>query len=121
MTAAGSRGTGSGLGGMTRDDARKMAREVLRELGRRERNAGTSGFLSYKLLRRLMVHAQLVGVRLDRYVPGPWTVGETEPKLWGRLGALLPTVERGAFTLMVPDEAEASALSPRWAPARCTS
>jgi hypothetical protein len=97
---------------MRRDDARKLAREILRDLARKERMSGTSGFLSYKLLRRMTVHAQLVGIRMEPYVPGPWTVGTAEPSLWSRFGdIILPTVERGAFRLAVPDRAEALRLA----------
>ncbi|HEU4697599.1 MAG TPA: hypothetical protein VFS40_00310 [Gemmatimonadales bacterium] len=96
---------------MRRDDARRLAREILRQIERKERS-GTAGFLSYKLLRRLVVHAQLVGIRLEQYVTGPWTVGTAEPTLWSRFGEIvLPTVERGGFRLPVPDAAEAHSLA----------
>ena len=97
---------------MRRDDARRLAREVLRGLIEKDRTHGATGFLSYKLLRRVVVHAQLVGVRVDKYVPGPWKVGEAEPNLLGRLGRIvLPTVERGGFRLLVPDAFEAERLA----------
>lgn len=97
---------------MRQDDARKLAREILRGLLEKERNAGTAGFLSYKLLRRLAVHAQLLGLRLEGWVPGPWSVGESAPGALGRLGVIaLPTVERNGFHLLVPDVEEANRLA----------
>lgn len=97
---------------MERDDAARLAREILRDLARRSEASSTPSFLSYKLLRRLVMHARMIGIGFDRRVSGPWRVGESEPRRlsrWTRL--VLPTVICGRFVLQAPTLDEATEIA----------
>ena len=95
---------------MRRDDANRLARAILRDLVRRDQAHAGSGFLSYKLLRRLAVHATLMGTRLERHLTGPWEVSRLLP-IGARFGAAEQSTARcGNFHLPVPSDIEAATI-----------
>jgi hypothetical protein len=93
---------------MRRDDAGRLAGEILHGLARPEGGPGPAEPLAYTLLARLVAQAKQLGVVLEQYVVGPWHVGEAELANLGRCLALrLPTVERGGYALPVRDLGDA--------------
>lgn len=93
---------------MRRDDAGRLAREILGSCGQRARGAASVEPLTYKLLHRLASQTRRLGVALEQYVTGPWHVAEATPRGVARFVALpLLTVERGGFALGVADMREA--------------
>ncbi|MGH7629850.1 MAG: hypothetical protein ACREOF_10810 [Gemmatimonadales bacterium] len=92
---------------MDRDDAGRIAREILTDLSAQPR--ATAGEpLAHRLLLRLVADARELGVAFERYAVGPWHVGQAALRGVDRLLAhAQPTVERGGFAFAVRDAREA--------------
>jgi hypothetical protein len=93
---------------MHKDDAGRLAREILDSCGLNARGAASVEPLTYKLLSRLVGQSRRFGVALEQYVAGPWHVAVAAPRGIARFIALpLLTVERGGFAIGVADMREA--------------
>ena len=95
---------------MHRDDAGKLAREILSALSAQPR--ATAGEpLAHRLLLRVVADARRLGIVFEPYGVGPWHVGQSALRGAARLLAhAQPTVERGRFAFTVRDAREAREL-----------
>jgi hypothetical protein len=93
---------------MHKDDAGRLAREILDTCEPDARGAASVEPVAYKLLHRLVAKSRRLGVALEQYVAGPWHVAVAAPRGIARFVALpLLTVERGGFAIGVTDMREA--------------
>src|SRR3954454_8742065 len=93
---------------MQKDDAGRLAREILDTCEPVVSGATSVEPVAYKLLHRMAAQTRRVGVALEQYVAGPWHVATAAPRGIARFVALpLLTVERGGFAIGVADMREA--------------
>lgn len=93
---------------MHKDDAGRLAREILDTCEPVPSGATSVEPVAYKLLHRLVAQSRRVGVALEQYLAGPWHVAVAAPRGLARFMALpLLTVERGGFAIGVSDMREA--------------